>query len=135
MTEIRQFGPATSHLLKRVGTRGLSAAVIQLPVSMLAQVGREKLAERYGGLPVLLDQPTAVVALTFAPQGEMDEHDAEHDILFIVVGGSGFVRVGGPTAATLAVKAGDAIHWPPHVLHKAWTTDDAMQAISIEYTA
>lgn len=135
MTEIRHFGVETTRLLERPGTRGLSAAVIQLPADVLAQMGREKLTERYEGLPVLLDQPTAVIALTFAPQGEMDEHDAAHDILFIVIGGSGFVRVGGPAAATLAVKAGDAIHWPPHVLHKAWTTDDAMQAISIEYTA
>ncbi len=133
MPDLRRFGPEKNHLIPRRGARGLHAAVIQLPASMLHDAGLDQLAQRYDGAPILLDQPTSIVSLYLDPHGEMDEHDAPHDILFAVVSGSGFVRVGGPGTETIAVQAGDAISWPAYTLHKAWTADEALQAIVVNY--
>jgi hypothetical protein len=33
----------------------------------------------------------------------------------------------------MKVHAGYAVLWPADVLHKAWTTDTAMQAIAVEF--
>lgn len=73
------------------------------------------------------------MALSLAPHGEMDEHDAPEPILFVVIAGGGFVRVGGPEGETMAVRAGDAVLWPGRVLHRAWTEDESLQAIAIHY--
>ena len=133
MSAIRRFGPATHQPIPRPGTRGLSGTVIQLPAAQVAQFAAEDIAKRYGGTPFLLDQATSVISLSLAPHGEIDEHDAPFPILFIVIGGSGFVRVGGPDAVSQAISSGDAILWPANVLHTAWTEDDSLHAISIEY--
>lgn len=131
--DIRRFGPDHGRLVPRPGCVGLRATVIQLPAHVLARSSAEELADRYAGLPIVLEQPTAVIYLSFDERAEMDEHDAPIPILFLVIGGRGFVRVGGPQAETQAVQAGDAILWPPKVLHKAWTAGETMQAIVIEY--
>ncbi|MBI1743366.1 hypothetical protein HYR54_09940 [Candidatus Acetothermia bacterium] len=75
----------------------------------------------------------SVAILYFEAHGEIHEHDAFHPILFLVINGNGFVRVGGPQAEILKVSAGDAVLWPAKVLHKAWTNGEPMQAIAIEY--
>ncbi len=128
-----RHGAAALSPVPREGTHGVRAAVLQLPASVLGRVTSDDLAARHQGLPLLLDQPASVILLSFEQGGAIDEHDAGHDIVFIVVSGGGFTRVGGPAAPEVAVAPGDAILWPPHVPHVAWTTDTPMLAISIEY--
>jgi quercetin dioxygenase-like cupin family protein len=133
MTEIRPFGTENSRPLAQPGIVRVQAAVIQIPLQLAAQWSRAELAERYQGVPLLVDTPVSVVSLFFDQHGEIHEHDAPFPILFIVIGGEGYLRVGGPDAAALKIHAGYAALWPAGVLHKAWTTEHAMQALTIEY--
>lgn len=135
MAEIRQFGPEQKQPVPFPGTLNMSAVMIQLPSNVKEKTSEEKLQERFNGLPLFVDRDVAVAALYLDPHGEIHEHDANQPTLFLVIGGSGFVRVGGPDAPAQAVKAGDALLWPPYVLHKAWTEDDSMQMITVEYSA
>ncbi len=83
-----------------------------------------------GGGAFFSDGRVNAAELAFEPGGEIWEHSALYPILFVVIAGEGFVRVGGEQAA---VRAGDAVLWPPNVLHKAWTTDRGMTALAFEY--
>ncbi len=76
------------------------------------------------------DGQVNVAELAFEPGGEIWEHRALYPILFVVIVGEGFVRVDGQETA---VHVGDAVVWPPNVLHKAWTTDKGMTALAFEY--
>ncbi len=133
MTEIRQFGTEMSRPIQRPDVRGVQVTAIQLPARIADLMSREELAERYLGVPIILDQPVGVFALFFDAQAEIHEHDAEYPILFLVIGGSGYVRIGGPDAPPEPVQAGNAVLWPANTLHKAWTDNEAMQAITIEF--
>ena len=135
MAEMRLFGTEMSRPIQRPGAHGVQATVIQLPSAIADLMSREELAERYQGLPIILNQPVGVFALFFDAQGAIDEHSAEYPIVFLVIGGSGFVRVGGPNAPAEAVHAGYAVLWPAGSLHKAWTDGEPMQAIAIEFPA
>ncbi len=133
MADVRPFGTENSRPIPQEGVTRVQAAVIQLPAQVAAQFSREALAERYQGVPILIDRPVAVVSLFFDPHGEIHEHSTDYPILLIVIGGEGYVRVGGPHATAMKVHAGYAVLWPAGAQHKAWTTDSAMQAITIEY--
>lgn len=135
MSDIRQFGTEMSHPIQRPGVRGVQASVIQLPAAIAALMTEADLAERYQGLPIVLDQPVAVFGLFFDAEATLDEHAAEYPILFLVIGGSGHVRVGGPTAPDTRVHAGYAVLWPANTPHLAWTDGEPMQAIAIEFPA
>jgi mannose-6-phosphate isomerase-like protein (cupin superfamily) len=52
--------------------------------------------------------------------------------LFLVIGGKGFVRIGGPNSEVQPISAGDAVLWPARVDHTVWTEDDELQAIVID---
>jgi quercetin dioxygenase-like cupin family protein len=132
MIEIRQFGTEMSRPIQRPDVRGVQVTAIQLPAQIAGLMTPEELAERYLGSPIVLDQPIGVFALFFDADAEIHEHDAEYPILFLVIGGSGYVRVGGPDAPAERVHAGNALLWPANTLHKAWTTDEPMQALTIE---
>lgn len=54
---------------------------------------------------ILHEEGATVVELHFEPGGEMWEHDADEPILFTVISGTGFVRVGGEEAAVTAGQA------------------------------
>ncbi len=71
-----------------------------------------------------------VVELHFEPGGEMWEHEADHPILFMVIIGTGKVRVGGEEAE---IHAGQAVHWPANTPHKAWAEANSFTAIVVEY--
>lgn len=73
-----------------------------------------------------------VAALYLEAGGSMDEHSAEVPILFLVMRGKGFVRVGGPGGETRSVAAGDAVLWPAHLDHMVWTESEALEAIIID---
>ena len=49
---------------------------------------------------------------------------------FLVIEGGGFVRVGDEQAR---VAAGEAVVWPPDVVHSAWTEHTPMRAIVVEF--
>jgi hypothetical protein len=48
----------------------------------------------------------------------------------VVIEGGGFVRVGDERAR---VAAGEAVMWPPDVIHSAWTELTPMRAIVVEF--
>jgi len=130
----RNFGPDRKARIPRPGSRGLSACMIQLPADVAAQFPPGEVSRRFDGPPIILARPNTVVALYLDAYGEMDEHDAPEPILFMVMGGRGFVRVGGPSGDTLAVSGGDALLWPANTLHKAWTDDEPLHAIAVHYS-
>lgn len=133
MPDMRKYTASLGKIVEREGAQGLTATVVQLPENILEHLTHEQLQDRYLGVPLLLDQPTAIIALHFDPYGTMDEHEADHDIIFIVVQGNGFVRMGGEEGTDIEVRNGDAVHWPPDIAHKAWAGDDGMTGIAIEY--
>ncbi|MBK9713286.1 MAG: cupin domain-containing protein [Kouleothrix sp.] len=132
MAEIRQFGTEMSRPIPAEGVVGVQATVIQLPAQVAGLLSREELAERYQGLPIILDEPVGVFGLFFDAHAHIQEHAAEHPILFLVIGGSGYVRVGGADAPAERVHAGYAVLWPAGELHNAWTEGEPMQAITVE---
>lgn len=135
MAEIRPFGTENSHPLTQADVRHVQVSTIQLPTASVVGMSREALAERFQGVPLLINQPIGVFALFFDPHGQIHEHAASYPIVFIVIGGEGYVRVGGQQAQAMKVHAGYAVLWPANILHQAWTTDQSMQAITVEYAA
>ena len=49
--------------------------------------------------------------------------------LFIVVSGGGWVQVGDERST---INHGEAVEWPPGVVHAAWTDGSPMRAILVE---
>jgi quercetin dioxygenase-like cupin family protein len=135
MAGIRQFGPDKKHPIPFPGPVNLASVMIQLPSEVKEKIPEEQLRERFDGLPLFINREVAVAALYLGPHGEINEHDSDRPTLLLVIGGSGYIQVGGPTAPVQPVKAGDALLWPPFVLHKAWTEDEMMQMITVEYSA
>jgi quercetin dioxygenase-like cupin family protein len=129
---IRRFSPDLKT--KVPGSHpGVFAVPIQLDGTHLSASDTEQLAQRMNGLPILLNQPTLVVAMYIDPHGSIDEHCASVPILFLVMRGRGFVRIGGPDGETREVSAGDAVLWPVGQDHTAWTEDETLEAIVIEF--
>ena len=114
------------------GHRGLWGVPIQFDRADLFTQDLDELARRLNGLPILLDRPTLVVAMYLDPHGAMAEHSAPVPVLFLVTGGRGFVRVGGPDGETREVAAGDAVLWPAGVDHAVWTEDEELAAIVVD---
>ena len=114
------------------GHTGLYAVPIQFDRRDVPPEREEAAAQRFNGLPILLDRPMTVVAMYLEPHGAIEEHSASVPILFLVTAGRGFVRIGGPDGETRAVSAGDAILWPADRDHMVWTEDEALEAIVID---
>jgi len=159
--QVRKFDGSAAGAVPRPGTRGVRATVVQLPGAVAAQLAPDDLAKRFNGEPLLVSRPTGVVALHFEEGAQIDDHIADEPILFLVIEGSGFVRVSAPEAASCpgateacallcgrragtdcghddcvgesAVSAGDAVLWPAGLSHQAWTTNDRMVAIAVHY--
>jgi len=93
---------------------------------------REKWISYINGLPIILNRALIVAALYFEQRASMNEHSSDVPILFLVMSGKGYVRVGGPEGETRAVIAGDAVLWPAGRDHMAWTDGEEMQAIIID---
>jgi quercetin dioxygenase-like cupin family protein len=114
-------------------TRNIRGVLIQVPEDRVKALNDEALrawTDRMAGLPLLIDRPLQVEVMYFLADAAIDRHSAPHPILFLVIGGSGFVAVGEETEP---VGPGDAVLWPAHVDHAAWTDGDSsgMQAIVI----
>ena len=71
--------------------------------------------------------------LAFSRGGAIEPHSNPNATWFVVIEGGGFVRVGDEQSR---IAAGEAVLWPPNVLHAAWTDQAAqMRAIVVEFGA
>jgi len=122
-----RFGPERKVKLSG-GHPGVFGVPIALDAGAWPESRRDTLVERLGGLPIFLHSHVQVEAMYLQPHAQIDAHSAGNDIVFLVTGGAGFVRVG---EESRAVRAGDAVLWPAGVAHTAWTEDQPLQAIVV----
>ena len=128
--QIRRFSPDMKT--KIPGNHpGLYGVPIQINRSMIPPDKLEAFAQRVHGMPFLLDVDVQVEAMYFDPHASIEEHSADHPILFLVISGQGTMRIGGPAGETRIVEAGDAVLWPAHVDHAVWTDEEQLYAIVI----
>ena len=104
--EIRRFGIGHRRADVPPGTRGVEAA------------------------PIHTDAHGIVAELALKPGGAIAPHSNPHLTYLLVIEGGGFVQVGEDRAR---VAAGDAVVWPPDVVHAAWTELTPMRAIVVEF--
>jgi quercetin dioxygenase-like cupin family protein len=71
-----------------------------------------------------------IAELAFKRRGLIPPHDNPNTTWFCVIEGGGFVQVG---EEQQRVGPGDAVLWPPNVLHSAWTAGTQMRAIVVEF--
>ena len=128
--EIRRF---SSDLRRKIPGNhpGLYGVPIQFNRAQVPLEKQEEFARRFNGMPLLLDADLQVEAMYFDSHASIEEHMADHPILFLVISGRGTVRIGGPTGETREIQAGDAVLWPAHIDHTVWTDDDTLSAIVI----
>ncbi len=103
--EVRRFGVGHRRPDGPPGTVGIEAQVIE---------------SRASGL---------VSELAFSRQARITPHSSPRTTLFVVIEGGGWVGVGDERTR---VAAGEAVVWPPDVLHAAWTDGFPMRAIVVE---
>jgi len=70
-----------------------------------------------------------VSELAFGRGALIEPHSNPNTTYFIVIEGGGWVVVG---EERLRVAAGEAVVWPPHVVHGAWTDQTQMRAFVVE---
>jgi quercetin dioxygenase-like cupin family protein len=70
-----------------------------------------------------------VAELAFARNARIEPHTNPNTTWFVVIEGGGWVVVGDDVAR---VSAGEAVLWPAHELHGAWTDVSEMRAIVVE---
>jgi quercetin dioxygenase-like cupin family protein len=70
-----------------------------------------------------------VAELAFARNARIEPHTNPNTTWFVVIEGGGWVVVGEEVAR---VAAGEAVLWPAHELHGAWTDVSEMRAIIVE---
>jgi quercetin dioxygenase-like cupin family protein len=104
--EIRRFGFGHRRPDGPAGTRGVEAA------------------------PVHADSRGAIAELALRPNAVMAPHSNPNLCYLLVIEGGGFVQVGEERAR---VAAGEAVVWPPNVIHGAWTELTPMRAIVVEF--
>jgi len=71
----------------------------------------------------------SVAELAFGRTARIAPHSNPRTTLFLVIEGGGWVGVG---EERTRVTAGEAVVWPPDVLHAAWTDGVPMRAIVVE---
>lgn len=129
--QVRRFSPDMKTKVPG-GHPGLYGVPIQIPSSVIPPEKLETYTQRVNGMPLMLDAEHSVMALYFEPHATMDEHAADHPILFLVLSGQGTLRLGGSTGETRTVQAGEAILWPAQTDHTVWTDEEPLHAIAIE---
>ncbi len=80
--------------------------------------------------PLHADERGAVAELALKPNAAIAPHTNSNLAYLLVIEGGGFVRVGEERAR---VSAGEAVVWPPDVVHAAWTELTPMRAIVVEF--
>jgi hypothetical protein len=132
MVEVRDFTPFVTET--ELGeSRGLRINAIQIRRSFAERFAPDELVARFRGAPIILDEPTSVMAMEFDPYGETGERRSRFPILFAVTDGQGFIRIGGEVAERVPIRAGQAVLWPTGELFKAWAGETGMKAIGVEY--
>ena len=106
--EIRRFGIGHRRNDGPPGTRGAESTAIHAD-------GRGVVAE-----------------LSLKPNAAVAPHTNPNLAYLLVIEGGGFVQVGEERAR---VAAGDAVVWPPNVVHAAWTELTPMRAIVVEFAS
>jgi quercetin dioxygenase-like cupin family protein len=71
-----------------------------------------------------------IAELAFKRRGRIALHDNPNTTYFCVIEGGGFVQVGEDQRR---IAAGEAVLWPPNVVHAAWTVGTEMRAIVVEF--
>lgn len=104
--EIRRFGIGHRRNDGPPGTHGVEAA------------------------PIHADRQGVVAELSLKPNAAVAPHSNPNLAYLLVIEGGGFVQVGDERAR---VSAGDAVVWPPDVVHAAWTELTPMRAIVVEF--
>ena len=84
------------------------------------------------GLAIHADGRGVLAELAFRPHAAIVPHSNPNLTYFVVIEGGGFVRVGGDSSR---VAAGEAVVWPPNVVHAAWTEETPMRAMVVEFPA
>jgi quercetin dioxygenase-like cupin family protein len=82
------------------------------------------------GQSIHADHRGAIAELAFRPNAAMAPHSNPNLTYFVVIEGGGFVQVGDERAR---VAAGEAVVWPPDVVHAAWTEHTPMRALVVEF--
>ena len=82
------------------------------------------------GQQIHVDARGVIAEMALRPHAVIPPHTNPNLTYFVVVEGGGFVRVGDETAR---ISAGEAVVWPPDVVHAAWTELTPMRAIVVEF--
>jgi quercetin dioxygenase-like cupin family protein len=80
--------------------------------------------------PVHVDDRGVVAELALKPNAGIAPQSNPNLSYLLVIEGGGFVQVGEERAR---VAAGEAVVWPPNVVHAAWTELTPMRAIVVEF--
>jgi quercetin dioxygenase-like cupin family protein len=72
----------------------------------------------------------SVAELAFSRGGRIEPHSNPNTTYFIVIEGGGWTLVGDER---IRVAAGEAVVWPPDVIHGAWTDYSHMRAFVVEF--
>jgi quercetin dioxygenase-like cupin family protein len=105
--EIRRFGPGHRRPDGPPGTQGVSGQIIYR------------------------DEQAVVTELAFQRYAIITPHSNQtNTALFIVISGGGFVQVGEERAR---VNHGEAVVWPPGIIHGAYTDGTEMRVIVVEF--
>jgi quercetin dioxygenase-like cupin family protein len=78
------------------------------------------------------DERGVISELAFARTASIEPHSNPNLTWFVVIEGGGWVRVGDEQGR---VAAGEAVLWPPDVVHAAWTEHGPMRAVVVEFAA
>jgi quercetin dioxygenase-like cupin family protein len=73
-----------------------------------------------------------IAELAFERHARVTPHSNPNWTYFVVIEGGGWVGVGDERTR---VQAGEAVVWPPDVIHAAWTDGAPMRAIVVEFTS
>ncbi len=103
--EIRRFGIGHRRPDGPPGTRGVEAT------------------------PLHADERGVIAELALKPNAAIAPHTNSNLTYLLVIEGGGFVQVG---EERTRVAAGEAVVWPPNVVHAAWTDLTPMRAIVVE---
>jgi quercetin dioxygenase-like cupin family protein len=82
------------------------------------------------GQVIHADARGVVSELAFARGGRIEPHSNPNTTYFIVIEGGGWVEVGDEQ---YRVAAGEAVVWPPGVIHAAWTGHSEMRVFIVEF--
>lgn len=87
-------------------------------------------SENLTGQVVHSDGRGIVAELAFGRGGRIEPHSNPNTTYFIVIEGGGWTQVGNER---IRVAAGEAVVWPPDVVHGAWTDYSHMRAFVVEF--